>query len=261
VVFGPVDSAAHCRHSGPLHRSGGCLRGTGALMDSALGTTSHEPSGPAIGSTPARVRLGGLGMKMARSCRSRTRASSPAGCRRRSLPLSITRVWPACFYRHAHGDGTQRGRRSRSPSSRPSAGMGVRSDAITAGTTRAASKPASADCPPRSMRTHTIAPRPTITGNGDSGQAGEAHLGVVAGPAWLRAGLVWARSGNSTRPDSMVGGRRLLRCARPRRPVEHCWRSEAMTHACVTQLGNYAVGHLGGTYVDVRTGPSARTGS
>jgi len=43
---------------------------------------------------------------MARSCRSRTRASSPAGCRRRSLPLSITRVWPACFYRHAHGDGT-----------------------------------------------------------------------------------------------------------------------------------------------------------
>ena len=35
-------------------------------------------------------------------------------------------------------------------------------------------------CPPRSMRTHTIAPRPTITGNGDSGQAGEAQRGSCA---------------------------------------------------------------------------------
>ena len=57
VVFGPVDAAAHCRHSVPLRHLVVVCGGTGALMDSALGTTSHEPSGPAIGSAPARVRL------------------------------------------------------------------------------------------------------------------------------------------------------------------------------------------------------------
>jgi putative transposase len=43
---------------------------------------------------------------------------------------------------------------------------------ITAGTTRAASKPASAACLPTNMKTPTIAPSATRTGNPDSGKAG-----------------------------------------------------------------------------------------
>jgi len=47
----------------------------------------------------------------------------------------------------------------------------------TAGTTRAASKPASAGCLPTSTKTPTIAPGgTTITDNEDSGQPEEAHL-------------------------------------------------------------------------------------
>jgi len=43
-------------------------------------------------------------------------------------------------------------------------------------TTRAGSKPASADCLPTSTRTPTIAPSTTPTDNPDSGKAGEAHM-------------------------------------------------------------------------------------
>ena len=43
---------------------------------------------------------------------------------------------------------------------------------ITAGTTRAASRPASAGCPPTSTRRPTIAPSATPTGNEDSGKTG-----------------------------------------------------------------------------------------
>jgi transposase InsO family protein len=57
----------------------------------------------------------------------------------------------------------------------------------TAGTTHAASRPASAGCPPTSTRTPTIAPStPPPTGNEDSGKAGEAHRERPGGP---RAGL------------------------------------------------------------------------
>jgi putative transposase len=61
----------------------------------------------------------------------------------------------------------------------------LRSDAIKAGTTHAASRPASTGCPSTSTRMPTIAPSATPTGNEDSGKPGEAHRrrSRVASPA------------------------------------------------------------------------------
>jgi hypothetical protein len=55
---------------------------------------------------------------------------------------------------------------------------------ITAGTTRAASKPASAACLPTSTKTPTIAPSATPTDNPDSGKTGVPHAAaeLPAGP-------------------------------------------------------------------------------
>jgi hypothetical protein len=140
-------------------------RECGALMDSAPGTTSHEPFFPLLTDTRTQARLEGL-----RETRARTRqlptltASASAG---RHLGRRAARA------RHQDKAGRSQPPDSPGPSpgsrragaalnsglNRPEAGTGVPTDAIRAGTTPAGSIPRSAtSAPPNTSQLTTMPP-------------------------------------------------------------------------------------------------------
>src|SRR5690606_21544547 len=107
-------------------------------------------------------------------CGSPSASSTPGSPRPPAAPATATTTpWPRTSGRHSRSSSCTGPAPRSTPGPRPSTPWSATS---TAGTTHAASKPASEGCLPTSTKTSTTAPNgTTITDNEDSGQPGEPH--------------------------------------------------------------------------------------